>query len=96
MLKVKVLYFAIYREQAGMGCETINMDGDKDLITLGRLVDMVCNIHPGILAPPERIVGAVNEEYREHSHLLKEGDTVALIPPVSGGAHLECCLYRSC
>ena len=89
MLKIRVLYFAIYREQAKTGCETINMAGPKDSLTLGGLVNKVCNIHPKILASPERIVGAVNEEYREHSHVLKEGDTVALIPPVSGGSQLK-------
>ena len=89
MLKIRVLYFAIYREQAKTGCETISMEGAKDSITLGGLVNKVCNIHPKILASPERIVGAVNEEYREHSHVLKEGDTAALIPPVSGGSQLK-------
>ena len=89
MLKIRVLYFAIYREQAETGCETINMEGAKDSITLGGLVNKVCNIHPRILTSPERIVGAVNEEYREHSQVLKEGDTAALIPPVSGGSQLK-------
>ncbi len=89
MLKIRVLYFAIYREQAETQCETISMECAKDSVTLGGLVNKVCNIHPKILASPERIVGAVNEEYREHSHVLKEGDTVALIPPVSGGSQLK-------
>tara|TARA_Y100001001_G_C7719219_1_gene206384 strand:+ start:56 stop:325 length:270 start_codon:yes stop_codon:yes gene_type:complete len=89
MLNVRVLYFATYREQAGIGCETINIEGNNDSVTLGGLLSMVCDIHPRILASPERIVGAVNEEYREHSHVLKEGDTVALIPPVSGGSQFK-------
>jgi len=89
MLNVRVLYFATYREQAKTGCETISMEGAKDSITLGGLLNIVCDKHPRILASPERIVGAVNEEYREHSHVLKEGDTVALIPPVSGGSQFK-------
>jgi len=28
---------------------------------------------------------AVNEEYASSDQVLKEGDTVAIIPPVSGG-----------
>lgn len=33
-----------------------------------------------------RVATAVNREYRPSSHLLREGDEIALIPPVSGGA----------
>tara|TARA_Y100001960_G_C14726499_1_gene855198 strand:+ start:1464 stop:1574 length:111 start_codon:yes stop_codon:yes gene_type:complete len=31
------------------------------------------------------MVAAVNEEYQLHNYPLKNGDMVALIPPVSGG-----------
>jgi molybdopterin converting factor small subunit len=33
-------------------------------------------------------VAAVNEEYRNHDHHLRNNDQVALIPPVSGGAYV--------
>ena len=33
----------------------------------------------------ERLVVAVNYEYRDYDHQLVDGDEVALIPPVSGG-----------
>ena len=39
------------------------------------------------MAPPTvEIVAAVNEEYAEGGLVLREGDEVALIPPVSGGS----------
>lgn len=33
----------------------------------------------------EQIMFAINEEYAVDSDVVKEGDVVALIPPVSGG-----------
>lgn len=86
MLEFKVLYFASYKEQAGIRKETIKIPSGEEFATLGRLIKAVCDMHPSILTSPEKIVAAVNEEYREHGHLLREGDVVALIPPVSGGS----------
>ena len=39
----------------------------------------------GPFANSDSLVVAVNGEYVPLSHVLKEGDEVALIPPVSGG-----------
>ena len=82
MLKVRVLFFASYREQAGTGVEMIQLPQESDL---GNLIRVVCERHTNIKCPPENIVVAVNEEFRDHSTIITEGDTVALIPPVSGG-----------
>ena len=41
---------------------------------------------PRLTSNPSTLVVAVNQEYRDHDHPLEEGDEVALIPPVSGGA----------
>ena len=85
MKEVTVLYFASYREQAGVMAEKINITSDNT--NLGELIKHICTIHPKIVAEPDKIVAAINEEYQEHNHVLKNGDTGALIPPVSGGSH---------
>ena len=41
---------------------------------------------PGLTGDPSSLVVAVNREYTDHQHVLMDGDEVALIPPVSGGA----------
>ena len=86
MPEFKVLYFASYKDQAGVKKETISIVSEEKFTTLGSLIKAVCDLHTSILPSPEKIVAAVNEEYREHDHLLQEGDIVALIPPVSGGS----------
>ena len=52
--------------------------------TVGALADSVTALVPG-LPPAERLVVAVNNEYRDHDFILSDGDEAALIPPVSGG-----------
>ena len=42
--------------------------------------------YPAADLPNKHFSVAVNRQYCEHSTLLKEGDEVALIPPVSGGS----------
>ena len=56
-----------------------------DHSSLGDLIIKVCGQLPNLTTNPDTIVAAVNEEYRDHKHRLRNNDEVALIPPVSGG-----------
>ena len=80
-MKVQVLFFASYREKAGLGRLTLDMHNGA---TVGDLADTVRVKYPE-LPEPERIVVAVNNEYQDHDFVLGDGDEAALIPPVSGG-----------
>ncbi len=40
----------------------------------------------GAVPDPDGVVGAINQEYQDHTFPLNDGDEAALIPPVSGGA----------
>lgn len=60
-----------------------------DHSTLGDLITEICAQLPNISTNPATIVAAVNEEYRNHDHHLRNNDQVALIPPVSGGAYVS-------
>lgn len=81
-MKVTALLFAGYREAVGTSSVDLEL---AEGATLGDLADLMSNRYPGLPGDSSRIVGAVNEEYQRHDHLLAEGDEVALIPPVSGG-----------
>ena len=58
----------------------------SDGATVGDVAKTVSAQYPGLPKKFHRIVLAVNEEYRPHDFHLSDGDEVALIPPVSGGA----------
>jgi molybdopterin synthase catalytic subunit/molybdopterin converting factor small subunit len=76
-MRVTVRLFAGLRERAGWSQKEI------DAATVGDVWSVL-----GLGAEPDGLLYAVNKEYAERDTVLVEGDTVALIPPVSGGAFL--------
>jgi MoaE-MoaD fusion protein len=77
-VRVRVKLFAGLRERAGGGERELELDEGS---TLG-------DVWPGLdLGPePEGLLYAVNREYAGRDRPLGDGDEVAVIPPVSGGA----------
>lgn len=77
-MHVTVKLFAGLRERAGTGERELELgDGAHVADVWGPL---------GIGDEPEGLLYAVNKEYAPAERRLEEGDEVALIPPVSGGA----------
>ncbi|WP_017726802.1 molybdopterin converting factor subunit 1 [Halalkalibacterium ligniniphilum] len=77
---IRVLLFAELSEKTGKQELVI----DRKEMTVTDLKEVLILQHDE-LAPLDRVMVAVNEEYAEEDATVKEGDTVALIPPVSGG-----------
>ena len=77
-MRVTVRLFAGLRERAGAG------ERELDLPTGSRLTDVWAPL--GLGEEPEGLLYAVNKDYASGDRLLADGDEVALIPPVSGGA----------
>lgn len=81
-MKLSVKLFAAARELGGSGEIGIELPAGA---TLGELRDALIFTAPALAALAQRSMVAVNEEYANDATLLREGDVVALIPPVSGG-----------
>jgi len=75
---VRVRLFAGLRERAGYG--------ERQLEGVERVADVWPALDLG--EEPGGLLYAVNREYAERERELNDGDEVALIPPVSGGAFL--------
>jgi molybdopterin synthase catalytic subunit/molybdopterin converting factor small subunit len=75
-MRVSVRLFAGVRERAG----TARLELDD----VARVDDVWARLDLG--DEPSGLVYAVNREYVDRGHELRDGDEVALIPPVSGGA----------
>ena len=84
---VSVRLFAMLREAARRDELDVEL---ADGATAGDLVDAVAReADLGAVVRPGRVVVAVNREYVRAGHPLQDGDEVALIPPVSGGADAD-------
>ncbi|HET8527438.1 MAG TPA: molybdenum cofactor biosynthesis protein MoaE [Gaiellaceae bacterium] len=75
-MRVTVRLFAGLRERAGVA--------RVELDDVARAGDVWARLELG--DEPGGLMYAVNREYVERSHELRDGDEVALIPPVSGGS----------
>ncbi len=80
MLSVSVYYFAILREQRGLGQETLSTTA----MTPAALYEELRLLH-GFTLPSERVRAAINDTFVLSTTSLREGDRIVFIPPVAGG-----------
>ncbi|WP_456275312.1 molybdopterin converting factor subunit 1 [Bacillus sp. AK128] len=76
---IQVLLFANLKDQAGSEKLTI----EATQLTVKELLQTLEEKYS--LTSLEQVMVAVNEEYSVGEDIVKSGDVVALIPPVSGG-----------
>lgn len=76
---VKVLLFAHLKDAVGQEQITVEANG----WTVAKIKDKMAADYE--IEGLESVMTAVNEEFSDDDTILSEGDTVAFIPPVSGG-----------
>jgi molybdopterin converting factor subunit 1 len=81
-LKVRVKFFASYREIVGQSDMVLEL---KDGTTVQMLVDCLKNRYERLGSLTDVIIASVNKKYARDDVVLNEGDEIALLPPVSGG-----------
>ncbi len=81
-MRVVVRLFASYREAAGVGRMELDVPAGS---TVKDVIYRILRDHP-LVAEGRQVVIARNQEYVTPDETLADGDEVALIPPVSGGA----------
>lgn len=78
---MKVAYFALARDLAGVGEEEISLDiGDLDY-----LFSEILNAHPKLREIRKIIRTLVNGRVTLGNSVLSDGDLVSLVPAVGGG-----------
>lgn len=81
-LNITVLFFAELAELYQSRQRMMTCAADA---TIDTLLDQLVAECPEMAAARTTIAIAVNEHYVNATHVLHDGDAVALIPPVSGG-----------
>jgi molybdopterin converting factor subunit 1 len=82
-MRVTVLYFAILRERVGLEREELELAAAADV---GAARAAIAARHPALATLLPAVRGAVNRVFVLDAHGLADGDELALIPPVAGGA----------
>ncbi len=83
-MAIQARLFARLREQAGVDSETVHVPAGslvKDVYAALR------GLHPSLESNLDSVRPAINQEFSDWDAVVGEGDEVAFIPPVSGGAN---------
>ena len=81
-MRVRVKFFAIVKERAGVGEAALEL---PDGATVAAASQALNEKFPAIADFLRRAAYAVNREYVDTATVLRDGDELAVIPPVSGG-----------
>lgn len=80
MKKITVRYFAMFREHAGVGEETITAS-----VTTAADVFAKTRARHGLAEPTGHCKVAINDTMADWDTQVSDGDTVLLFPPIAGG-----------
>jgi molybdopterin converting factor subunit 1 len=81
-MRVNLLYFASFRDAAGVSEQVRELPGGT---RVRELWETVASENPRLAAYPAMPPAAVNREYVSADTVLSDGDEVAFLPPVAGG-----------
>lgn len=82
-MQVRVLFFGILKDVVGLAEDKVELTNGADL---RELFARYRERFPRLKEFENALAVAVNQEYAEFSRPLQQGDEVAFLPPVSGGA----------
>ena len=81
-MRVRVLYFGVLKDVFGRGVEEMEL---AEGASVADLIGACRGRYAGVSEIWDSMAVAVNQEYARAVVVLREGDEVALLPPVSGG-----------
>jgi molybdopterin synthase catalytic subunit len=81
-MRVRVLFFGVLKEVAGLEEESLEV---APATTLGDILGQYLARFPRLSGMERSIVIAANQKFAARSDPARDGDEIALLPPVSGG-----------
>jgi molybdopterin synthase catalytic subunit len=81
-MKVRVLFFSVLRDVARREEMEVEIAEGENL---GQMLERLSAELPGLRAWEGKLLLAVDEDYATQDTVLREGQEVAVMPPVQGG-----------
>jgi len=81
-MKIKIKVFATIKDICGFDEKELIV---SDSIKVNEVIDLFIKSHEELSHKKDILLLAVNEEYCSRDTILKDSDTLAIFPPVSGG-----------
>lgn len=81
-MRVTVCFYSYFKDLTACASTSEEVPAGS---TLGALVDQLRLRFPRLAAMQRAMLMAVGLEYQDRNYVLREGDEVALFPPVQGG-----------
>jgi MoaE-MoaD fusion protein len=85
-MRVRVLFFGMIRDVAGRTADTLEL---REGATVSEVLKQFCTSMNRFSDYEKSVALAVNREYVSTDTVLKDGDELAVLPPVSGGSGEE-------
>ena len=83
-MNIRLEYFAGARDLASTSEELVKLESNT--IELSDLARVLCGRHPRLAPLLSRMRFAINGEFAKGDAVLRDGDEVAVLPPVAGGS----------
>jgi molybdopterin converting factor small subunit len=82
-MKIDVILYGVLKQDAGAKQRSLDLAGDT--ATVADVVNTLAAQIPAIGARLETVAYVIGDEIVDPDTMLRDGDRVALLPPVSGG-----------
>ena len=84
LISVNVLFFAGAKDLTGVESNILKISSNS---SINRILEAIIEKYQSIQKIRNSVIIAVNQEYHSEEEIitLKEGDEIAVIPPISGG-----------
>jgi len=79
---IEIKFYSSFRELMGTSWTSMEM---AEGTTLGDLVDIIRDRHPRLRLQTDEIVVSLNRNSLPPETVLKDGDVVSFLPPLTGG-----------
>ena len=79
---INVTFYSYFKDLTGCSNTTIDLPSQS---SLGELHDLLMKQFPKLAEMKKSTLIAVDVEYQDRQHILKDQDSVSLFPPVQGG-----------